>query len=67
MWALINVNQLIAFMPLMNVRFPPNTILLFKLLAFLNSDIYLLQRAYDLTFGEVLSFPQDSHPYNDRF
>ena len=42
MWVLVNANQLISFMPLMSVSFPPNTLILFKLLAFFNGDIYLL-------------------------
>ena len=29
LWVLVNVNQMIALMPLMNIRFPANTLLLF--------------------------------------
>ena len=64
LWVLVNVNQMIAFMPLMNIHFPPNTILLFKFLAFLNGDIYILQKAYDFTVGRALPFPEDSPAYN---
>ena len=42
LWALINVNQLIAFMPLMSITFPPSAIVLFKILAFVNGDILIL-------------------------
>lgn len=67
LWALINTNQMIAFMPLMHIHFPSVTLLLFKILAFLNGDILLLQMGYDLSVGRVLSFPQESQPYNERF
>lgn len=48
---------MIAFMPLMSIHFPRNALLLFKLLAFLNGDILILQRAYDASLGKALSFP----------
>ena len=57
LWSLINVNQMIAFMPLMNIHFPTNALLLFQKLAFLNGDVKVLQEAYDLTAGQVFSFP----------
>ena len=64
---MVNVNQMIAFMPLMNIHFPPNTILLFKLLAIFNGDVAILQKAYDFTIGTFLPFPEDSPPFNERF
>ena len=57
LWVLVNVNQMIAFMPLMTIQFPANTLPLFEVLAFLNGDIVLLQLAYEKTMGSVLSFP----------
>ena len=42
LWALINVNQLIAFMPLMDIKFPPSALILFKIIAFVNGDILVL-------------------------
>lgn len=58
---------MIALMPLMNIPFPANTILLFKLLAFLNGDIFIFEKAYDYTVGAMLPFPEEPHPYNPQF
>ena len=65
MWVLVNVNQLIAFMPLMSIHFPANTLLLFEFLAFLNGDILLLERAFEFSLGR--SYSEVSSPYNERF
>ena len=54
LWTLMNAYQLIALMPLMRINFPPNAILLFKTLAFINGDLYVLQKAYSNSFGRVL-------------
>ena len=67
LWALVNVNQMIALMPLMSISFPLNTLLLFKILAFLNGDVLILQQAYALSVGRLLRFPPESSPYNERF
>ena len=58
---------MIALMPLMNITFPLNTLLLFKILAFLNGDVLILQQAYALSVGRLLRFPRESSPYNERF
>lgn len=46
LWALINVNQMIALMPLLSIAFPPNALLLFRILALFNGDILILQKLY---------------------
>ena len=66
LWALVNVSQLISLMPLLQLRFPSNTRLLFQILAFLNGDIYLLQFAYAQTVGQLIKY-EDPQPFNDRF
>ena len=58
---------MIAFMPLMSIHFPANSLLLFSILSILNGDILILQQAYDHTLGRVLLFQSDPLPYNERF
>lgn len=65
LWVLVNVNQLIASLPLFFVAFPANTMLLFELMAFMNGDIFFLQWAYDESFGKILA--TESEPYNEQF
>ena len=67
LWSLVSVNQLIALMPLMDIKFPANAFLLFQVLSFVNGDVYLLNELYDRTFGSVLKFKGTSAPYNQQF
>ena len=57
MWVLICINQLISYFPLMSVSFPPNMLLLFKVLSFFNGEVYVLVLAYDYSFGLFFDFP----------
>lgn len=43
MWTFVSVNQMIAFLPLLNVKFPSNLKGLFHFLAFLNGDLFILE------------------------
>ena len=67
MWVLISLNQLVSYMPLMSVSFPPNLLLLFKMLSFFNGDVPILLLAYDKSVGLLFKFPQESFPFNERF
>ncbi len=64
---MVNVNQLIALMPLMSIPFPANTMLLFHILAFLNGDVFILQQAYDHSAGRLLVYPKENPAFNNRF
>ena len=66
LWALINVNQLIALIPLLRIAFPANAFLFFQVLGFINGDVYLLNEAYNLSLGRLLRFPPSS-PFNSQF
>ena len=57
MWVLICLNQLISYFPLMSISFPSNMLLLFKILSFLNGDMYILVLAYDYSVGLFFDFP----------
>ena len=41
LWCAVDVNQLIFFIPAMNVALPRNAILFFKALSFFTGDFYL--------------------------
>lgn len=43
MWGLINLLQMVAYVPLMHLHFPKNVIHMFKIFLFFNGNIELLQ------------------------
>ena len=49
MWGLINISQLVFYIPLMGVKLPRNTHALFQFLAFFNGDLYILQMLFNYT------------------
>ena len=54
MWGLINISQLVFYIPLMRITLPANSLYLFQFLAFFNGDLYILVKLYELTVGLVL-------------
>ena len=57
MWTFVSVNQMIAMLPLLQIEFPSNLYALFKFLAFLNGDLYILESAYSSSLGELQEEP----------
>lgn len=54
LWIFINTNQLLFYIPLMQVNFPGNALVLFKVLSFANGDLLLLVLLYDHTIGRLI-------------
>ena len=50
MWNLLHIIQLLNFLPLINVRVPPNMKLLFEILGFANMDVKLITMAFEKGF-----------------
>lgn len=66
LWVLINTNQLIFMAPLISVSFPLNSIVLFKVLSFVNGDLLLFVIIYRSTVGKLIGSSASS-PYQENF
>ena len=53
LWTLLHAYQLIALIPLMTINFPSNTLLFFRVCAFANGDIFILQYVFDNILGSL--------------
>lgn len=65
-WAIINLNQLIFFSPLMNLKLPRIIFVVFRILSFTVGDIYVLKLLFSVTLGQFLDKP-DFNPFSSNF
>ena len=65
-WAILNLDQLIFFAPLMNLSLPRIIFVLFRVLSFAVGDIFLVQIFYHYTIGSFLTKPS-LNPFSSNF
>ncbi len=60
LWILINADQLLYFSPLISIKLPQNTLILFKILSFAMGDLYAFETLFSHTFGRLV--PETGYP-----
>lgn len=65
MWGLVNLLQMVAFVPLMRLHFPPNVYHMFRIFLLFNGNVDTLQQLLD---SYVLDLSQlEGAPFSPRF
>ena len=65
-WVILNLDQLIFFAPLMDLKLPRIVFVLFRVLSFAVGDIFVVQIFSDILLGPLLHEPP-SNPFSSNF